>query len=71
MPELLRRVAASIEKLGNEVIIEDIHFSSGPTPQERDRLLPRGLICDGGVTALPAITIPPPASSLQLTRWWR
>jgi len=33
---LLRRVAASIEKLGNEAIIEDITFRSGPTAEERD-----------------------------------
>jgi hypothetical protein len=36
VPELLRRLAASIEKLGNEAIIEDITFRSEPTAEERD-----------------------------------
>lgn len=35
VPSLLRRVADSIERLGN-VIVEDITFSTQPTADERD-----------------------------------
>lgn len=35
VPDLLRRVAQSIEDLG-DVVVEDITFSSEPTADERD-----------------------------------
>lgn len=36
VPALLRRVAETIEKLGPNVLVEDITFSSQPTGDERD-----------------------------------